>query len=122
MGISIAGKIAVVTGASRGIGAGIARVFADEGATVICAARSKDDGNTVVQSINNSDGRSEFFQADIREEDDCRALIEHVVGAYGQLDIMCHNAGIYPDLLMEEMPAEVWDLSLIHISEPTRPY
>ena len=112
MSISIAGKIAVVTGASRGIGEGIARVFADEGATVICAARSKDDGNTVVQSINDGGGQSEFFQADIRDEDDCQALVEHVVGAYGRLDIMCHNAGIYPDLLMEEMPTEIWDDTL----------
>jgi len=62
MGISIAGKIAVVTGASRGIGAGIARIFADEGATVICAARSKDDANTVVQSINDGGGQSELFR------------------------------------------------------------
>ena len=95
MGISIAGKIAVVTGASRGIGEGIARVFADEGATVICAARSKDDGNRVVQSINDSGGQSEFFQADIREEDDCRALVEHVADTYGQLDIMCHLSLIH---------------------------
>ena len=113
MGISIAGKIAVVTGASRGIGEGIARVFADEGATVICAARSKDDGNRVVQSINDRGGQSEFFQADIREDDDCRALVKHVVDAYGQLDIMCHNAGIYPDLLMEEMSTEIYTRSIV---------
>ena len=58
MGISIAGKIAVVTGASRGIGEGIARVFADEGATVICAARSKDDGNRLVLAFIDCGGQA----------------------------------------------------------------
>lgn len=109
MGISINGKIAVVTGASRGIGEGIAQVFASEGAMVVCAARSTEDGEKVVGSINDNGGRAEFFQADIREADECQALVEYVADTHGRLDIMCHNAGIYPDLLMEEMPIETWD-------------
>ena len=112
MGISINGKIAVVTGASRGIGEGIAQVFASEGAIVVCAARSTEDGEKVVGSINDNGGRAEFFQADIREADECQALVEYVADTHGRLDIMCHNAGIYPDLLMEEMPTEVWDDTL----------
>ena len=109
MGISINGKIAVVTGASRGIGEGIAQVFASEGAMVVCAARSTEDGEKVVGSINDNGGRAEFFQADIREADECQALVEYVADTHGRLDIMCHNAGIYPDLLMEEMPIDTWD-------------
>jgi 3-oxoacyl-[acyl-carrier protein] reductase len=109
MGISINGKIAVVTGASRGIGEGIAQVFASEGAMVVCAARSTEDGEKVVGSINDNGGRAEFFKADIREADECQALVEYVADTHGRLDIMCHNAGIYPDLLMEEMPIDTWD-------------
>ena len=70
MTININNKVAIVTGASRGIGEGIARVFANEGASVICVARSKDDGIKVVNSINNSGGKAEFIKADIREEID----------------------------------------------------
>lgn len=84
-------------------------MFASEGVSVICAARSVDDGEAVVKSINDAGGCAEFFQADIRNEDDCQALVDHVVSTRGRLDIMCHNAGIFPDLLMEEMPIEVWD-------------
>ena len=109
MTININNKVAIVTGASRGIGEGIARVFANEGASVICVARSKDDGIKVVNSINNSGGKAEFIKADIREENECNELVNHVVKKYGRLDIMCHNAGIYPDELMEEMSVEIWD-------------
>ena len=109
MGISIDGKIAVVTGASRGIGEGIAQVFASEGAMVVCAARSTEDGEKVVGSINDNGGRAEFFKADIREADECQALVEYVADTHGRLDIMCPPAGIYPALLMEEMPIETWD-------------
>ena len=107
MTININNKVAIVTGASRGIGEGIARVFANEGATVICVARSKDDGNKVVNSINNYGGKAEFIKADIREENECNELVNHVVKKYGRLDIMCHNAVIYPDELMEEMSVEI---------------
>ena len=58
MSISIKGKIAVITGASRGIGEGIARVFASEGATIVCAARSVEDGEKVVRSINGDGGHA----------------------------------------------------------------
>jgi|TARA_B110000093_G_C12812997_1_gene343643 3-oxoacyl-[acyl-carrier protein] reductase len=109
MSINIRGKIAIVTGASRGIGEGIARVFADEGATVICAARSPDDGNRVVKSINKKGGSAEFIQTDVRLEEDCNRLVNSVVEKYGRLDILCHNAGIYPDELMEEMSVDTWD-------------
>ena len=109
MSINIKGKIAIVTGASRGIGEGIAKVFSTEGATVICAARSTVDGDRVVKSINQNGGSAIFIQADIRLEADCKRLINTVVEKYGRLDIMCHNAGIYPDELMEDMSIETWD-------------
>ena len=109
MSINIKGKIAIVTGASRGIGEGIAKVFSTEGATVICAARSTVDGDRVVKSINQNGGSAIFVQADIRLEADCKRLINTVVEKYGRLDIMCHNAGIYPDELMEDMSIETWD-------------
>ena len=109
MSINIKGKIAIVTGASRGIGEGIAKVFSTEGATVICAARSTVDGDRVVKLINQNGGSAIFIQADIRLEADCKRLINTVVEKYGRLDIMCHNAGIYPDELMEDMSIETWD-------------
>ena len=109
MSINIKGKIAIVTGASRGIGEGIAKIFANEGATVICAARTIDDGERVVKSINENGGSAIFIQADIRLEEDCTRLVHSVIEKYGRLDIMCHNAGIYPDELMEEMSIETWD-------------
>ena len=109
MSSNIKGKIAIVTGASRGIGEGIAKVFSTEGATVICAARSTVDGDRVVKSINQNGGSAIFIQADIRLEADCKRLINTVVEKYGRLDIMCHNAGIYPDELMEDMSIETWD-------------
>ena len=109
MSISIKGRIAIVTGASRGIGEGIAKIFATEGATVYCAARSSGDGQKVVESIRLKGGVASFFQTDIRNEDDCQKLLKHVLTEHGRLDIMCHNAGIYPNVVMEDMSTEIWD-------------
>ncbi len=110
MGINIKGKVAIVTGASRGIGEGIARVFASEGAKVICASRSlTGDGEKVTDTIVNQGGHAENYKADIRLEEDCNKLVEHVLKKYGRIDIICHNAGIYPDYPIEEMPLETWD-------------
>jgi 3-oxoacyl-[acyl-carrier protein] reductase len=109
MSINLNGKIAIVTGAGRGIGEGIASVFTEEGAKVVCASRSVDEGEAVAEAIRKAGGDALYRQTDIRDEAECNALVAFAMEKYGRLDIMCHNAGIYPDLPMEEMPIEVWD-------------
>jgi 3-oxoacyl-[acyl-carrier protein] reductase len=109
MSINLEGKIAIITGAGRGIGEGIATVFAAEGAKVVCASRSVDEGEAVAEAIRKAGGNAIYLQTDIRDEAECNALVAFAAETYGRLDVLCHNAGIYPDLPMEEMPIEIWD-------------
>jgi len=86
--------VAVVTGGARGIGAATARVFAEEGSAVVIGDTLEADGEATARSIVQSGGRALFARTDVTSRDDCRALIQVAVGAYGQLDALVCCAGV----------------------------
>ncbi|GAB5487360.1 MAG: SDR family oxidoreductase [Parasphingorhabdus sp.] len=91
----LTGKVAVVTGAGRGIGEGMAKVLADAGANVVCASRSTDQIDRVAEEINasNTGGRAIALATDVTKEEDMEALAQRAVDEFGQLDIWVNNAG-----------------------------
>ena len=91
---SVKGKVAIVTGASRGIGEAIARVFAENGMKVVCAARSADQGQAVADEICAKGGDAIFVQTDCSDTKQIQALIDKTVEHYGRLDGVVSNAGI----------------------------
>ena len=92
---SLSGKVAIVTGASRGIGRAIAERLAQDGATVVINyGRSADDANELVTQIESKGGKALAVQADISQVTDIRRLFQETIDHYGQLDILVNNAGI----------------------------
>jgi len=91
---SVQGKVAIVTGASRGIGRAIAEVFAENGMKVVCAARSLEQGQAVVFQINANGGDAIFVQTDCSNGNQIKALVDAAVAHYGRLDGVVSNAGI----------------------------
>ena len=90
------GKVAVVTGASKGIGAAIAEHLAAEGASVVVNyAASKAGADSVVRRINEKGGTAVAVQADVSRPDDIKRLFAQAKAAYGRLDVLVNNAGIY---------------------------
>ena len=102
--MQLADKVAVVTGAGRGIGKAIAVAFAEEGASVVCTARSLDEINAVAEQIQ---GRA--IQCDVSEESAIRNLIDETLEAFGHIDILVNNAGAVARLPVHELPVEEWD-------------
>jgi 7-alpha-hydroxysteroid dehydrogenase len=90
---SLAGKVALITGAGRGIGAGIARGFAEAGATVAVVARTQADVDGVAKEIEAGGGRALALSADVKDLDTLPGVIERTVGEFGGLDILVNNAG-----------------------------
>src|SRR5438309_7614450 len=92
----LTGKVAVVTGASKGIGASIARHLAAEGAAVVVNySSSKEGADRVVGAITSEGGRAVAVQADVAKQGDIRRLFAEAKKAFGRLDILVNNAGIY---------------------------
>src|SRR4030088_3259575 len=90
------GKIAVVTGASKGIGAAIAEHLAAEGASVVVNyASSKAGADAIVQRITQSKGKAVAVKADVSQAEDVERLFAEAKKAFGKLDILVNNAGIY---------------------------
>ncbi len=97
-------KVAIVTGASKGIGAAIAKYFAAEGAKVVVNYSSnKADAEKVVQSIKSKDGHAIAIQADVSKSADITRLFTETKNAFGALDILVNNAGIYPAASIEDV-------------------
>jgi 3-oxoacyl-[acyl-carrier protein] reductase len=92
----LAGKVAVVTGASKGIGAGIAKALAEDGAAVIVNyASSKEGADAVVDAITSSGGKAVAVQGDVSIATQAQGLIEAAVAHFGQLDILVNNSGVF---------------------------
>jgi 3-oxoacyl-[acyl-carrier protein] reductase len=92
----LAGKTAVITGASKGIGAGIAKAFAKEGANIVVNyARAKEDAEKVSADIERSGGKSITVQADVSKQSDVDKLFAQATKAFGKVDILVNNAGVY---------------------------
>jgi citronellol/citronellal dehydrogenase len=110
------GKVVVVTGASRGIGAEIARLFAAEGGHVIAAARTLREGDhplagsleTTVTEIRAAGGAAEAVTANIAEPAECRKLIDAAHGIYGPVDVLVNNAALTYYLPIKDYPLNKW--------------
>ncbi|WCT12451.1 SDR family NAD(P)-dependent oxidoreductase [Mucilaginibacter jinjuensis] len=90
------GKVAVITGASKGIGAGIAKAYAKEGAAVVVNyASSKEGADKVVQEIAAAGGKAIAVQANVDNAADVKRLFEETIKAFGKLDVLVNNAGVY---------------------------
>lgn len=98
------GKVAVVTGASKGIGAGIARALAAEGAAVVVNyASSKAGADAVVAGITKAGGRAVAVQGDVAKPADAQAVIDAAVSQFGRLDVLVNNSGVYEFASIEEI-------------------
>lgn len=111
------GKVAVVTGASRGIGQAVAELFAAEGAKVVCAARTIAEGdhkmlegslNRTVANIKAAGGEATMVQANVSEEDDCVRLIDEAKAAFGPVDVLVNNAALNYYIPIVDYPASRW--------------
>ena len=103
------GKIAIVTGASRGIGRGIALALAEAGATVVCAARDLAKLEAVVGEISAAGGKANAHVVDVSSRESIEALISATVTAHGRIDVLVNNAGITRDTLLLRMKPADWD-------------
>ena len=106
------GKTAVITGASRGIGADIARKFADEGANLLIAATNESLLNQVKDEIERAGIDIEFKTVDISDSSSFSELIKYAMETFGAVDILVNNAGITRDKLIMAMKDEDWDTVL----------
>jgi len=103
----LSGKVAIVTGASKGIGADIARGLAQEGASVVVNyASSRAGADAVVAAITNSGGKAIAVQADVASEADVKRIFAETLKAFGKVDILVNNAGLYQFAPIQEVTKE----------------
>jgi NAD(P)-dependent dehydrogenase (short-subunit alcohol dehydrogenase family) len=105
----LGGKVAVVTGASRGIGKGIALAFAHEGASVVIAARSAASLKDVANEIEQIGGSVVAVPTDVTQENDVSNLFKSAITSFKGLDILVNNAGLVQAGAIDTLPVELWD-------------
>ena len=104
---SLAGKTVIVTGASRGIGRGMALRFGQAGINVLVVSRNQADADAVAARIG---PHAAGFAADVASPDECKAMAEAAVARFGGIDILCANAGIFPPAKLADMTLEQYEL------------
>jgi 3-oxoacyl-[acyl-carrier protein] reductase len=110
--MSLSGRVALVTGASQGIGRACALKLAEAGAAVAVAARNQDKLNELVAEITAKGGKASAFALDVGEEEQIKSTVKKVVEQLGKIDILVNNAGITRDQLVMRMKRADWDAVL----------
>ncbi len=107
--MSLSGRVALVTGASQGIGRACALKLASSGAAVAVAARNQDKLNELVRQISASGGKASAFPVDVADEEQIKTAFKAVLSQFGNIDILVNNAGITRDQLVMRMKRADWD-------------
>ena len=101
-------QVAIVTGSSKGIGEGIARVFSQEGAKVVVVCRTQDAGDKMAAALGAAEGRAVFIQTDVSSGESIRHMIDATIETFGRLDILVNNAGYHISKNVEQTSEEEW--------------
>jgi len=105
----LANKVALITGGTAGIGEATAILFAKEGARVAITGRNQQRGDQLRDRIRSSGGKAIFAPADVRKAEQCQRTVEETLAAFGQLDILFNNAGVFYPHTVVECSEEEWD-------------
>ncbi len=106
------GRVALVTGASQGIGRACALALAEGGATIALAARNEEKLRLVQEEIESKDGRAATFRMDVGNENEVKSAVKAVIERFGKIDILVNNAGMTRDTLLMRMKRADWDAVL----------
>jgi|SRR5579863_2338275 len=108
----LANKVAFITGGTSGIGEATAILFAKEGARIAITGRDEKRGHAVTVQILERGGQAIFIRTDVRKADECRRAVDETVKAFGRLDILFNNAGVFYPHTTLECSEEEWDLQI----------
>lgn len=105
-------RVAIITGAGKGIGQGIARVFVQEGAKVVIVDWDEEAGKRTAEELCQAGGDAFFVKCDVSKEDEVKAMVQAALEKYGRIDILVNNAGVGVYKSVLEATSEEWDLCL----------
>jgi 3-oxoacyl-[acyl-carrier protein] reductase len=105
----VTGRVALVTGASQGIGRACALVLAEGGASIALAARNEEKLAQVAREIESKGGKAAAFRVDVGNEDEVKAAVKMAIERFGKIDILVNNAGVTKDTLLMRMKRTDWD-------------
>ena len=110
--LDFSGKTALIAGGTSGIGLAAAEQFVQQGAAVVVAGRSFDNGEAAVGSLVELGGKAMFVRTDVRDEAQVKNLVDQTLSAFGRLDIVVNSAGVMNRIPLTELEQPDWDLVL----------
>jgi NAD(P)-dependent dehydrogenase (short-subunit alcohol dehydrogenase family) len=108
----LANKVALITGGTSGIGESSALLFAREGAKVAISGRNENRGHAVTEQILKASGQAIFIRTDVRKSEECQRAVDETVRAFGRLDVLFNNAGVFYPHTAVDCTEEEWDLQI----------